>query len=305
MFDIIKTHFKEIDLKTFGKITLTILSILAFFIVAFLAVIYYVGGLSYLYHSQSVVNQAYGTCAVVFFALIFLIAVIAMMFKSKKFIRVGCTIFLAIFIPVAVFAAFAGMIILTICGSNGCSYTKDIANYGKYDISYTLPHFPKIITDDMTVVDFAYYYKYIDINQTDIYLEVKFEDKKTMENHLSAAKNSFSEKGVIEYQNPYNEKYFDIIAWEKYTYSDKWTVCHNTVSFEGADDYKYVNCNYISITYSYEELTIIYNYTDIGSDIEIGNDPDNAEYYPKLLERFEVQWDISNNFHSIDEVANT
>ena len=65
---------------------------------------------------------------------------------------------------------------------------------------------------------------------------------------------------------------------------------------EDREEYKYVNMIYRSISYSYEELTIIYNYTDIGDDIEIGHDPDYGKFYPKYLEKFGVQHDPKNNF---------
>ena len=46
-----------------------------------------------------------------------------------------------------------------------------------------------------------------------------------------------------------------------------------------------------AVTYSYDELTVIYNYTRVGSDLAVGDDPDMGEYYPKYLKRFNVEWD--------------
>ena len=43
----------------------------------------------------------------------------------------------------------------------------------------------------MTVVRFSYYYARIDVDHEDIYLEVKFKDKTTLEEYLTAAKNAF------------------------------------------------------------------------------------------------------------------
>lgn len=45
-----------------------------------------------------------------------------------------------------------------------------------------------------------------------------------------------------------------------------------------------------------DDMTVIYNYTAIGSDIEVGNDPDAGEYYPKYLEKFNVEHDSENDF---------
>ena len=51
--------------------------------------------------------------------------------------------------------------------------------------------------------------------------------------------------------------------------------------------------------YEEGELTIIYNYTYIGSDIFVGDNPDKGEYYPKFLERFGVEWSKDNDFRCV------
>jgi hypothetical protein len=223
------------------------------------------------------------------------------MFKSKKTIRIVCMILLIAFIPIALSASFYKMIDLFVSGPYGCSYTENISNYGKYDAEFELPHFPTSITYDMTVVTFAYFYKGSDMNQSDIYLEVKFDDAATMDKHLTEAKNSFFD-GVIEYQNPYNDKYTDTIGYLNNSKGHKLYRDSNSVKFGEFNDYRYVDFFYTSITYSYEELTIIYNFSRIGSDTEIGSEPDKGQYYPKFLERFGVEWDTSNNFDSANSI---
>ena len=296
-----KADFKQTksttNIKKAGKILLTVFSALSFLSVAFWGFLYYWGGLSHLYYSRDVVISLciFVVATIIAFAVFILINV--MMFRGKKIIRIICIILLVVFLPVALYGSLIGMIGGMILGPNGCSYTEDINNYGKYDKNYNINYFPESITDDMTVVKFSYFYKYIDTYQDDIYLEVTFENREIMDEYLTKAKNSFSEKGYLTYQNPYNPKYTDII--EK-----TWVISSNedgdlaaSINFEGDEDYRYVDMVYKSITYSYDELTIIYNYTSIGSDIEVGNNPDEGEYYPKYLERFGVEWNEENSFN--------
>ena len=286
-------------MKTFGKIVLTILTVSGFIGVAFWGLIYYLGGLGYYYHDQYVERDLLIAVIAVIAFLILLITVIVAMFIGKRAVRIICTVLLIIFLPLSYYATILTTAMNIVIGPNGCSYTEDIANYGDFGEEAVLPpHFPDEITDDMTVVKYSYYYKYIDISQFDFYLEVRFDNKSTMEKYLEKAKSEFSEKGVEEYTNPYNTNYTDIIAYEYWSWLDEWKLHHNSVWFNNNEEYKYVEFEYKAIIYSYDELTIIFTYTDVGNDTEIGNNPNAAEYYPKLLERFNVEWGQENNFNS-------
>ena len=287
-------------MKIFLKILLALISIFAFLLSSFFIVMYFIGGCSYLYYDQSVRDQA--NLAVIIAVLLFLLllTVIVIMFKSKKAAEVIFTLLLILFLQAAYYAFIAGLALTIIFRVNGCSYTEDIANYGKYDEDFSVQHFPKEITDDMTVVDFVYYHKYLDTWNTDIYLEVKFANEETMTEYLDWAKDSFSERDVLEYTNPYDENYTDVIAWDKYSYSDEWYIDYSDIRFGEYGDYKFVYIDYECISYSYKELTIIYTYTEITDNIEIGNDYNKGYYYPKILERFGVPWDQNKNFNSRD-----
>ena len=264
------------------KILLAFLSCISFLGVAFFTFIYFYDGLDYMYYSQGVVNAVVIACVIIALSLALLVLVIILMFKGNIGVRITCSMLLIFFIPVSIVASLLGSAI-NYLGTYGCSYTEDIGNYGNYDVKISNDYFPESITEEMTVVDFSYFYKYVDTYQTDIYLEVKFSDKDTMEKYLNTAKDTFSENGFLEYENPYNSKYTDIIE------SDL------RIDFVERDDYKYVEMRCYSVTYSYEELTIIYNYTDIGSDILYGNSKDDGEYYPHYLKRFNVEFDESNS----------
>jgi hypothetical protein len=119
-----------------------------------------------------------------------------------------------------------------------------------------------------------------------------------MEKHLNNATIPFLEKGVVEYQNPYNDKYTDVILWYENPRTQEASLRHTSIDFDGSEEVRYVYIYYSSIIYSYEELTVIYNYTDIGNDIFIGDDPDEGFYYPKILKRFGVECDYNNDFSS-------
>ena len=288
-------------MKTFGKILLAIFSVLGFILTAFWVFMYYLGGLGYYYHDQSVEREFSIAGILILAAFALFILIVVKSFSQTSAVRNICTILLVISLPVSYFATIVGAAFTMVYGPNGCSYTEDIENYGDYGEEAKLPsHFPDEITDDMTVVKYAYYYKYIDIDQFDIYLEVKFKDSETMKKYLDRAKSEFSEKGVEEYKNPYNENYTDVIAYWYWSWSDEWKLNHNSVWFNDNEEYKYVEFEYNTITYSYDELTIIFTYTDVGNDTEVGNEPNKARYYPQLLQRFKVDWSQENNFQSAD-----
>ncbi len=278
-------------LKIILKIIMVILKILIVVIGAlsflwlFLALAnYYIGGLSYVHYTAAVVLRVCLFIGISLLVLAALIIAMKLIFKGKQPLQAICMILIPVFAGFALYVGSTTVLLASFLGPYGCSYTQNIADYGTYDDPFDLPHFPKQITEDMTVVEFAYYHKYLDRDQTDIYLEVKFDDKETMGKYLSEAKKAFSGIGLVEYKNPYNELYTDVIGRHRHSY----------VAF----DYPCVNIYYSSITYSYEELTIIYNETDIGDDIILGSNPEKGEYYPKLLERFDVLWDRKNNFSS-------
>ncbi len=279
-----------------AKIVLSVISLLSFLCLVFWVGLYFCGGPSYyLYDGQRVVKDIFVVFAIIALVLIIYSVLIVFLFKGKKAVRVISAVVLVLLIPISLFSSFIWMIGAGLFGPNGCSYTEDIANYGKYDKEFNTSHFPEEITKDMTIVNYSYFYKYVDVDQTDIYLEVQFDNKKTMDKYLTTAKNAFSEKGFLTYENPYNSEYTDIVENRWVLHSSEGSFA-STIEFDGDEDYKYVEMNYYSITYSYDELTVIYNYTSIGSDIEVGNNPDKGEYYPKFLERFGVEWGSDNEF---------
>ena len=269
-----------------GKILLAVFAFLTFLCMDFWIGIYYLGALTYEHHSEGVVHQIFGFFVVSASVLAILTAITVFLFKkgSKKVIKTVAAALLTVCIPLCAYGSWVSFAACYILGPNGCTYTEDIAHYEEY----TRYHFPESITDDMTVKSFRYYFKYIDTYQTDLYLEVTFNDAATMKQYVAAATavlDEMDEKGTVSFPNPYNASYTD-------------TGTHGRIEFRSTGNYRYVEMHYLCISYSYEDLTLIYSYTDIGSDIEMGNDPDRGEYYPKYLERFGVEWDPDNSFQA-------
>ena len=277
-------------MKKLGKITLSVLSALMLTSLAFWGALYYIGGLSYDYHGAGVTLAAWIFAIIALLSYLGLALLITLLFKDgvNKLLRSAVTVLLALFIPLAAYGSLIGIAANMIMGPYGCDYTEDVSNYEniKNDLGSYVMHFPDAITEDMTVVSFSYYYKYADASQNDIYLEVKFNDKATMDKYLSESMDKVAEQETSSYSNPYSSAYTDVALRTA------------AITFGCYDDsgYKYVDMNYRTISYSYDELTIIYNYTNLGSDIEWGNRPDRGEYCSRYLQRFGVECIAENNF---------
>lgn len=288
--------------KVLAKILLAVLSILSFLCAFFFIGAYYMGALSHLYRSQSSVYSIYAFFVVALLVFALLVCLVTLLFlkKVRRYIKAICAVLLALLIPVSLYSSYFAMGWVAFLGVSGCSYTDAVTNYGKYDREFDTVYFPERITEDMTVVDFVYYYKYLDAVQVDIYLEVKFADAQTMERYIAAAVASIGEYELCEHRNPYNEKYTDILTWGNWRDGTA-EPNYNFAGFgEHSDGTPYVHTQYYAVSYSYEELTAIYSYTSIGDDILVGNDPDKGEYYPMILKRFGVEWNRANGFRSYD-----
>ncbi len=275
-------------MKRFAFILLSITSIISFLCAALMSGIYYLGYLGFykFYTADTVIASV--VWAVVLIAVLILF-VLLLRFSRKAERKTVPAVLLVISIFTFLCLAFY-FFICNFFGFNGYDYTEDISDYGEKGVN--IKYFPEEITTDMDVVDYSYYYRYSDTDHSDIYLEVRFDNREVMDEHLSRAVSRFGENGVHEYQNPYNSKYTDIVEnRERLHILGSGEMYSAYIDFEGDEDYKYVNSGYYAISYSYDDLTIIYIYLDIGSDISI------KEYYPKYLRRFGVEWNLDNDFY--------
>ena len=261
---------------------------------------YYLSGVFYYrYASESLFREAkmFLLWLLILLAVILLGALFLVATKSKMVLKICVAAGLLGFILCLPYASCVHFLDI-IFEVHGCSYTEDIANYGSYDEQYGVPsHFPAEITEEMTVTDFSYYYKYNDVSHFDQYLEVRFENRETMERYLNQALEPWGTGGTVSYPNPYDAGYTDVLFKDDYQYS--------YVQFDGPKDRPTVRMRYAAVCYSYEELTVIYTDTRTDTQMMLGNDPDRGVYTPRYLLRFGAEWDeeYSNSFEVEDLVT--
>lgn len=275
---------------------ISLFSLLTFLFASSVFAEYYIDALGYRFCNIWVIVDA---CI---FIVVFLALLAAVIYLIVKVIKntlddshdITLTLLLAIPI-VSIFAFVAGFLMLFANGSNGCSYTEDINNYGQYEIRESaIAYFPEKITDEMNVVKYSYYHKSIGSSYYDIYLEVRFDDVEAMERCLEVARASFTDNGYVEYTNPYDPTYTEIVENESRIYSNEGDFI-SSIEFRG-EEYKYVSMLYHSVSYSYDNMTVIYNFTQTTSEINVGNDPDAGKFYPRYLEKFGVEWNPEHDF---------
>ena len=277
-----------------SRISLTLMSLFAFAFAFFFSALVVLGEEFYLYpQGISVELIVYWVIAAI---LLFAIMVLLLIYYWKTiFHGSGHQIlsFLLVIIYFIMLSKAGGLSIAAYAfmGPQGHSYTEDIENYGAYDFSYSPAHFPKAITEDMEVIKYSYFYKRVGTHQTDIYLEVRFDSKEKFDLYLNEAIEAFGENGVYTYENPYDSSFTDVIEKDCTRWIPRNDIRYAAVIEMVTDDtYKYVDIIYRSVSYSQDELIIIYNLTDLGDGIEA------SYYYPAYLKRFGVEFDAKNNF---------
>lgn len=283
-------------ISVLSRISLTLMSLFAFAFAFFFSAIVVLGEEFYLYpQGISVELIVYWViAAIVLFAIMVLLLIYYWRTIFHGFGRQILSAFLVIaYIVMLLFAGLLSHAIYMLLGQQGHSYTEDIKNYGIYDFESSPKHFPESIDDDMEVIKYSYFYKYADAHHKDIYLEVKFDSKEKFDLHLSEAIKAFGEDGVYTYENPYDSSFTDVIEKDCARWIPRNDIRHAAfIEMKTSDfsDYSYVDMIYRSVSYSTDELIIIYNLTEVWSDLEI------SYYYPAYLKRFGVEFDAKNNF---------
>ena len=281
-------------ISVLSRISLTLMLLFAFAFAFFISAIVVLGEEFYLYpQGISVELIVYWVIAAI---LLFAIMVLLLIYYWKTIFhgfghQILYFLLVIIYIIMLLVAGWLSAATFVLMGPQGHSYTEDIENYGAYDYSYSPAHFPKSITEDMEVIKFSYFYKYADAHQIDVYLEVRFDSKEKFDLYLNEAIEAFGENGVYTYENPYDSSFTDVIEKD----CTRW-IPRNDIRYAAViematnDTYEYVDMIYRSVSYSQDELIIIYNLTDIGSDIKV------SYYYPAYLKRFGVEFDEKNTF---------
>lgn len=168
-------------------------------------------------------------------------------------------------------------------------YTENINDYGAKQYSVPGTIFPAEIPLNAQVVSFSYYNYWHEAK--DIYLELKFNSCKEMEQYLLTLKkrcikfcegNSSvkEEEWLVEEDNIYNELYVDLFCTIHVSYQNG--KCFSGYIIESDSDKSHFNCNFGTISYSYSELTVIHSYVRGLYRDSVHN------YIPKYFERFNV-----------------
>ena len=264
-------------------VLLSLLSAIIFILFALLSLHFHFGYLYYyeFYTMDSVVASIVWVAILLFISILFVLF-LRFAYRTEKIALPVTLIILFAYLSAYSFASCA-------FGYNGCDYTEDIANYDRFGAN--LKYFPEKLTDDFEVVDYSYYHTLLDTDHTEIYLEVRFDNREVMEKYISSAHSAFGTCGVQEYQNPFNPTYTDIVADTIAMKRGSGETFSAYINFGFYKKHRYVEANYSAISYSYEDLSIIYVYLDMGSDISIDH------YYPKYLRRFDVEWNSDIDFY--------
>lgn len=251
----------------------------------------------YLYPSIKTINDGVLLIVVVSALLITILVtgIIGIVRRTEK-LFVLPIVLIALYIPLSMVFLIFFATATREHAMNACSYTEDVENYGVVDDGWELPsYFPDTIDSDFEVVDYTYYYK-DGCDLVDLYLEVKLDDVCTLDEYLDIAKDAMSDYGIVSCVSPYDENYTLLIPERRLWWQLEGGEYSSSILFREKDA-KYVFMMFDTVSYSYEELTIIYNFTRLDNHSELGDNPDFGKYYPKYLKRFNVTWDIDNNFN--------
>jgi len=174
----------------------------------------------------------------------------------KKKITITAIIFLVICIYVAA---------RIIAVPDGEKFTDKIENYNTEEYDVPLFVFPAEIPSNAQVISFCYYdYWY---EEKDIYLELKFSTAEEMESYLNKVKSDYvsmcqaklaprNGEWFIETQNIYNHSYTDMFCTALEISQDGKHYIGYEIEPRG--DCTLYSCNFMVISYSYDELTVIH-----------------------------------------------
>ena len=178
---------------------------------------------------------------------------------------------------------------LSSCFSNHCVYTENSADYNLYEHKF----FPSEIPKSAEILKFSKYEYWVE--DYDTYLELKFNTVEELEHHLGNLKDNIknsvkkeiypnNESLFLEVENPYDSTYTDVFVLCYATWSDSQR--YTGYEFEIYEDYSVLDCNFLIISYSYEDLILIESATQGSFGDDYGYD-----YVPKYFERFNIPLD--------------
>lgn len=208
---------------------------------------------------------------------------------KKGFVAVIC-----FFVVIAVVFGVVLFKITTV--ESGLFFTEDVNDYNADGYPIPMSVFPEEIPSNAQIVAFSYYNYWHEAE--DIYLELKFDSLTEIESYLSAVKMSCLQscesytppldgKWFVEERNIYDERYTELFCVlycisqgeERYT----------GYIIENDSKETVLKCNFGSICYSIDELTVIH--TCVSGRFQ-GN---IHSHTPKYFKRFNVPLDYTHH----------
>lgn len=165
---------------------------------------------------------------------------------------------------------------------------KRITDPAQYEYNSVLQFyecFPREIPDNAKTVQYGNSSYYSD---RDIYLTLTFYDRDSMEDYLTELKKS-TEKRTVIMENPYNATYTDIFIASTFAISGSGDgeKEFQELRFDGSrKDFISFSTIYAVISYSYEDLTVISN----GSNLHCVESFQNFIFYPYYLHYHNVDF---------------
>lgn len=169
--------------------------------------------------------------------------------------------------------------------------SQNVNDYNSDKCHFSESYFLNEVPARATIANLSYFEYYRE--SCEQYIELKFEDKDSLDYYLSTIKEHIISKKTstaeydplfIEEKNPYDDRYIDIFYAPAHsiTYNTRYTGYSIKVKANDHIDY---TCIYVLISYSYDELTVIQSYTR-GTFCSL-----EEEYVPMYLRRFNVPLD--------------
>lgn len=212
---------------------------------------------------------------VILFIVYFLIR-----FKSigGKIFNIVGTIYINSFFWSLSIICFISMII-TIFDIPGMSYTEDLNHYLITDLKVDeMDYFPEVIEEDMYNVKYKYYYDNGDYYTMDIFLKAQFKDKEILDSYIDSTVNKIGKDNLILLENEGDDKYMTYYLNDSY-YEIKYYEA-GPLSFSKS---RYLVYGYMfTISYSYEDNSIIWNYLSAHVPITIN------DYTPSYFIEFNI-----------------
>ncbi len=265
------------------KMLLTVFLCINFFFVALFSGYYYCRWVGvYDYVNDGAVIGTIIWAVVILVSLAILIVLLVFLHRKTekhKALQMLNLDILMLLLPISAFTAIYFLAMSAFGDIVGYSYTENVEHYQEIiapeeNAIYT--HFPDINDEDMEVVNFSHFFKVTDHGRYDVFLEVRFDDRETMERYVSQAISALGERYGKTYQNPYDPSYTDSVKEE---YDIHWDYCLDNTDYD-------IDAYYQGISYSYDDMTVLYVYTDIeGISAE--------EYLPKYLQYFKILCELA------------